>query len=55
MAWWDLALAEVDSGWDVAVGRGLTDMIFNLDKVQGERYAGFTKADLLGLISQAQE
>lgn len=52
-----LTLAEVDGGWDIgkAVGRGLTDMIFNLHKVQGERYAGFTKADLLGLISQVQE
>lgn len=47
--------AEVDSGGDIgkAVGRDLTDMLFNLHKVQ--RYAGFTKAGLLSLLSQAQE
>lgn len=52
-----LTLAEVDGGWGIgkAVGRGLTDMIFNMHRVQGERHAGFTKADFLGLICQAQE
>ena len=32
-----LTLAEVDGDWDIgkAVGRGLTDMIVNLHKVQG--------------------
>lgn len=52
-----LTLAEVDDGWDIgkAVSRGLADMIFKLDKVQGKTYARFTRADLLGLLSQAQE
>lgn len=50
-------LAEVDGGRDIgkAVGRCLTDLILNMDKVQGERYARFTKADLLGLDTPSTE